>query len=169
MIMQFIQRARVVAKSVTNQELDAADLIERDHMQFEVLFLRLRMAKKRNQRQALFGRIREAFDLHAQLEEQIFYPACEEFPEIKPLITEARQEHAEVHELLADLSGTFKKGGKVNTKLHKLTSTIERHINEEENEILPMARIQLTEEALISLARRMVEFKRVGAPKKKAA
>ena len=153
MIMQLFHRARVVAKTLTNRELDAVDMLERDHIQVEVLFLRLKMAKKRAQKLEIFEKIRNELELHMEMEETHFYPACQDHDELKSLVKESFEEHAEVKTLMKEISVAGKNGGKINAKINKLIKNIEHHVSEEENELFPASRRLLPTTDLRDMAR----------------
>jgi hypothetical protein len=53
----------------------ATDLLRQDHQHVQDLFLRLQQAGSGDERQSLFDEIHDELEVHAQLEEEIFYPA----------------------------------------------------------------------------------------------
>src|SRR4029079_2881858 len=58
-------------------DMNAMDLLKEDHDQVKEMFDRFRDLglEDRAEKQRLFNRIAEALEIHAELEERIFYPA----------------------------------------------------------------------------------------------
>ena len=100
--------------------------------------------------EATFRKIKEELDVHAHIEEMIFYPHLLEKgdKELKKIVREGVEEHGQVKELLveiAELSGTsptFK------AKLTVLMENVEHHVQEEEDEMFPMVEDQIPEDTL---------------------
>jgi hypothetical protein len=68
----------------------------------------------------LFNQLKGALKLHTKLEEQIFYPALENFDETRDLIKESYGEHRKVDQLLAEISPS---AGDFADKLSELRGT----------------------------------------------
>jgi hemerythrin-like domain-containing protein len=93
-----------------------------------------------------------------QLEEEIFYPAFREAVERKKdktLYFEAKEEHRAAAKVLKDMIredvGTLAFGGKVKV----LKELVEHHIDEEEEDMFPIAEKVLSADELNDLAKRM--------------
>src|SRR5215218_2014256 len=83
--------------------MDAFELLKADHQKVAQLFEQLEAASGKA-KMNVFNQIRTELELHAQLEEQIFYPALEQPEETHDLALEAYEEHAVVKTLLRELS-----------------------------------------------------------------
>jgi iron-sulfur cluster repair protein YtfE (RIC family) len=107
----------------------------------------------------LFSRLKDELDLHARIEEEIFYPALEETKETRDITLEAYEEHRFVKELLSELENEPKDTGEWTAKFMVLKENIEYHVEEEEGEMFKEARELLSEEEFELLGDRMQEAK----------
>ena len=103
--------------------------------------------------QETFRRIKEELDLHAHVEEQIFYPHLLEHgdKELKKMVREGLEEHKQVKMFLADLAGMRGDSPTFKAKLQVLIEDVEHHVEEEEDEMFPMVRDQIPEEMRVRL------------------
>lgn len=118
--------------------MDALELLRRDHQKVKGLFEQAQAATDPAQRKQLFNQIDTELEIHAHIEETVFYPALEQHEELKELVEEARDEHDEVKTLLAemeDLNGD--NGGDFDSRLQDLMDNVEHHVEEEEDEMFP--------------------------------
>jgi iron-sulfur cluster repair protein YtfE (RIC family) len=99
---------------------------------------------------ATFKKIKSELDLHAHIEEKVFYPYLLEKgdKELQKIVREGIEEHGQVKDLLAEIaelpgtSPTFK------AKLTVLMENVEHHVEEEEDEMFKMAEDQTPPETL---------------------
>jgi hemerythrin superfamily protein len=91
-------------------------------------------------RDALFEQIKTLLTIHAQIEEEIFYPACEraDDEEAGDLVREAREEHRVVKTLLDELSALTPGEDRFESKMKVLQENVLHHAEEEQNEIFPV-------------------------------
>jgi hemerythrin-like domain-containing protein len=76
-------------------------------------------------------------EVHARLEEEVFYPAAREVLKDKQLIDEAEVEHGSAKALIAQLRGMGPDDEKYAATFKVLGEYINHHVREEENEIFP--------------------------------
>jgi iron-sulfur cluster repair protein YtfE (RIC family) len=110
-------------------------------------------------RDELFARLKAELDLHAMIEEEIFYPALEETEEAREITLEAYEEHRLVKQLLAELEAEPKDTEEWTAKFTVLKENIEHHVEEEEGEMFKKAREALNEEEIETLGDRLQEAK----------
>jgi iron-sulfur cluster repair protein YtfE (RIC family) len=110
-------------------------------------------------REELFTRLKEELDLHAQIEEEILYPALEEAEQTRELALEAYEEHRLVKQLLAELETAPKDDEQWTAKFTVLKENIEHHVEEEEGEMFKKARRALKEDEIEALGDRLQEAK----------
>ena len=110
-------------------------------------------------RDELFPRLKAELDLHAMIEEEIFYPALEETEEAREITLEAYEEHRLVKQLLAELEAEPKGTEEWTAKFTVLKEKIEHHVEEEEGEMFKKARQALSEEEIETLGDRLQEAK----------
>jgi len=87
--------------------------------------------------QALVERTCAELEVHAELEEQLFYPAAREALKEEDLIDEAEVEHTTVKVLIEQLKGMNPGDPKYAATFKVLGEYINHHVKEEEGEIFP--------------------------------
>jgi len=145
-------------------QMDAIQLIERDHEQLRRVLKDLtgtseRSAKKRG---ALVSQVGEMVRTHARIEEEIFYPAYHEAcknHDDEELFFEAAEEHGLVDIVLPQLEGTGVDDDEFGARAKVLCDLIEHHAEEEETEMLPRAKKLLGRERLVELGEQMAARK----------
>ena len=138
-----------VAGIFTPGSPDAIDLLKTDHRTVEDLFAKVKSNEDGNNA-ATFKKIKQELDVHAHIEETIFYPHLLEQgdKELKKIVREGIEEHGQVKDLLVELaelpgdSPTFK------AKITVLMENVEHHVEEEEDEMFPMVEDQIDSEML---------------------
>src|SRR5690242_3123527 len=121
---------------------DAITLLKQDHREVEKLFKEFESAKGEGRKQKLAHQICLELTVHAELEEAIFYPACEGTVEEDEL-KEGYVEHDAAKLLIAEIEANADGDDDFfDTKVHVLQEEIEHHIKEEEgpNGIFAQAR-----------------------------
>ncbi|HLL75516.1 MAG TPA: hemerythrin domain-containing protein [Pyrinomonadaceae bacterium] len=140
--------------------MDAFELMMNDHQKVSEIFDRIESGDA-SLRREMFPRLKQEMDVHAHVEETIFYPALKEHAETRDLATHAYSEHNEVKQMLDELQAGLDGAddGAWGTKLKKLRQSVEHHVQEEEGNMFTRARAALGEEQLAQLGRRMTEAK----------
>jgi hemerythrin superfamily protein len=120
---------------------DAIKLLKADHDEVEELFAQYERQKKKNGAKAdLIEKICSALTVHAQVEEEIFYPAVREAfqdDEDVELIDEAEVEHATLKSLVEQLETMSPDDELYDAKVKVLSEYVKHHVKEEEGEIFP--------------------------------
>jgi hemerythrin superfamily protein len=110
---------------------DAVALLKSDHRKVEELFESFEKAKGDGKKKALAEQICMALTIHAQIEEDIFYPACEGAVE-EDLLREAYVEHDGAKVLIAEIEAGGPGDAFYEAKVKVLSEEIEHHVKEEE-------------------------------------
>ena len=141
--------------------MDAFKLLKQDHEKVSGIFEKLEPTTERavKTREELFTQLKQELDVHAQIEEQIFYPAIKDADETHEITLEAYEEHAVVKQLLAELDAESKETEEWGAKLTVLKENVEHHVEEEEGEMFSKAKKVLSSEQLEELGTRMEEAK----------
>jgi iron-sulfur cluster repair protein YtfE (RIC family) len=147
--------------------MDADELLRKDHEAVRGLFQAFENAEvKPKARSELFAQIRELLQVHSRIEEEIFYPALAQVDdEGRDLVKEAREEHAEVDELLVEIADLDPTGDYFAKKVDKLRKKVEHHAGEEEDEMFPFAQRQLGDMRLAELGRELEMRKQELSPR----
>jgi hemerythrin superfamily protein len=123
---------------------DAVDALDADHIAVKKLFTqfnKLSEAKASGeQRKALADRICKELTVHAQIEEEIFYPAIREAIDDDALMDEAEVEHASAKDLIAQIEGMDPEEDLFDAKVIVLGEYIDHHVKEEREEMFVKAR-----------------------------
>ena len=116
----------------------AIDLLEQDHREVEEWFDEYDELKEDDARKAeLAQKICLALKVHAQIEEEIFYPQAREATKDNDLIDEAVVEHATVKNLIAEIESMEVGEDLYDAKIRVLGEMVKQHIKEEEQELFP--------------------------------
>ena len=118
---------------------NAFDVLEEDHREVEEWFDQYDELKDSDEdRKAdLAEKICLALKVHAQIEEEIFYPRAREATKDDDLIDEAIVEHATVKNLIAEIEEMDVAEEFHDAKIRVLGEMVKRHIREEEDELFP--------------------------------
>lgn len=123
---------------------DAIELLTADHRNVEKLFKEYdKLAEDGatyNEKEALGSTICAELTIHAQLEEEIFYPAARDALDEEDLVDEAIVEHATAKDLIAQLADMSPDDDLYDAKIKVLSELVEHHVEEEEDEIFPKLR-----------------------------
>lgn len=112
-------------------QLDAIALLKADHRKVEELFTKFESAKKADRKLALAKEICTELAVHAQIEEEIFYPACKSAVE-EDLLQEAYVEHDGAKVLIAEINAGSSDDEFYDAKVKVLSEMIKHHVKEEE-------------------------------------
>ena len=129
---------------------NAIELITSDHRKVEQLYQRYQGANGQSQsKQAIIQEVCHELTTHAQLEEEIFYPAVERQlgKEGANLVKEARQEHSDMKRAIGQLQTRQFAGPECAQVFQTLMTGVQHHVKEEESEMLPRAQQQLGAES----------------------
>ena len=113
------------------KQQDAVALLKEDHRTVEDLFAQFEKASGDGRKQKLAMQICTELSIHAQIEEEIFYPACEGKVE-EDLIKEAYVEHDGAKMLIAQIMSGEPSDEFYDAKVTVLQEQIEHHVEEEE-------------------------------------
>lgn len=117
----------------------ATELLRADHKLVSGLFAEYEKARSKDKKKELVARICQELSVHAQVEEEIFYPAFKQALKDKELVPEAVVEHASLKALIAQVEGVEPDGEMFDAKIKVLSEYVEHHVKEEQNEMFPKA------------------------------
>jgi hypothetical protein len=115
----------------------ALDLLQQDHRELEAYF---KQYEEGSDKAALALKICLALEVHARIEEEIFYPAARDVIENRELVAQAIVEHASAKQLIADIEAMEAGDELHEAKVKVLTEQIRHHVEEEETELFPEIR-----------------------------
>lgn len=135
--------------------LDAIALLKADHRQVEGWFSQFESARADDRKQKLAAQICAALKVHAQIEEEIFYPAFLQATEEQAMHHEAEVEHDGAKKLI----GEIEKGGGsdeyFSARVTVLSEMIKHHVKEEEQRDGMFAKAKQSDMDLEELGKRL--------------
>lgn len=117
-------------------QTDAVELLDQDHQRVEQLFSDFKQATDQQQKLSIAHLICLELTVHAAIEEEIFYPAYRQATGDQEMVQEAKEEHDEAKQLIAQIEGNEQPDALV----IKLQQAIEHHVEEERAEMFKKAR-----------------------------
>jgi hemerythrin-like domain-containing protein len=124
-------------------EQDAVSLLSSDHAEVGQMFEEYRQLVESNagddRRGELASQICSALTVHAEIEEDVFYPAMRANLEDELLLDQAEVEHASARELIEQIEGMDPSDALYDAKVLVLGEYVEHHVQVEESEIFPQA------------------------------
>jgi hemerythrin superfamily protein len=157
---------------------DAIAILTDDHKKVKTMFTDftklMKSGGKGEERGSLVVKICEELTVHAQIEEEIFYPAVRAAIGDNDLMDEADVEHAGAKELIAQLEEMEPGDDHYDAKVTVLGENVDHHVKEEQDEMFPKAKKAKLD--LAALGAQMLERKqelqasgRSSSAKKKAS
>src|SRR4051794_10690837 len=117
----------------------AISLLKEDHDRVRGLFDQFEAAKGRAAKTKIVRRALAELQVHATLEEELFYPAVRK-PVGKEVMNEADEEHHVAKLLIAELDAMDGSESHFDAKFTVLAENVRHHVKEEEGEMLPKAK-----------------------------
>ncbi|WP_431262371.1 hemerythrin domain-containing protein [Roseateles chitinivorans] len=119
---------------------DAVSLLRADHKLVSELFEQFEKSRSTAKKQQLVAQICLELTVHAQVEEEIFYPEVQAALKDKTLVPEARVEHQSIKNLIAAVDGVEPGGEDYDAKVKVMSEWVKHHVKEEQNEMFPKAK-----------------------------
>ncbi len=124
----------------TNTKVDATALLRADHKLVSELFEQYEKARSPEKKKDLVAQICLELTVHAQIEEEIFYPAVKAALKDAGLVPEARVEHETLKTLIAQIEGAEPDGEDFDARVKVLSEYVKHHVKEEQSEMFPKAK-----------------------------
>lgn len=142
-------------------------MIRMDHSYVMSLFHRYKADTAPGKKRALVTNACLAIQVHAQLEEEIFYPALRELISGDEVLEKSEPEHEQMRRLIADLrqltSDDRSLADACDDKFMELMRLVMHHVADEETRLLPVAERQLKDRLGtlgMEMTRRRIELMR---------
>ena len=142
----------------------ATGMIRADHSNVLLAFHKFRGRQSPDMHRALVDGICRALDMHAQLEEEIFYPACRVAGIDNPVLERSLGDHVEMHRLIGELRHGDAASAAFELGFMSLMRAVMHHMADEETVLLPDAERVLGSDRLaelgLQMTRRRLELSR---------
>lgn len=127
-------------RSAAPKAQEATALLRADHKLVGGLFAEYEKTNSKSKKKQLVSEICTELSVHAQVEEEIFYPAVKKALKDTELVPEATVEHATLKSLIAQVEGVEPDGEMFDAKIKVLSEYVQHHVKEEQEEMFPKAR-----------------------------
>jgi hypothetical protein len=117
------------------REMNPAEMLRDDHAKVRELFARFAAAGEDQRDVAL--QIATEISVHAELEEQVYYPEMRRLDGLAEVIDHGLEEHKEVEGVIQRLQNEVESGGDVGALVEQLQALVEEHVEEEERDVIP--------------------------------
>lgn len=150
-------KTAALRKTPTATPKDAIALLKADHVVVSHLFAEYEKAQSSAKKKALVAAICNELSVHAQIEEEIFYPEVQAALKDHLLVPEATVEHASLKKLIAQIEAIEPDGEMYDAKVKVLSEYVKHHVKEEQNEMFP--KVKASSLDLLELGSRMAARK----------
>jgi hemerythrin superfamily protein len=135
--------------------MNAVELLKQHHQEINLLFQKVKADKEGEKHRELFEKIKQELEVHAHIEETIFYPRLKEEEDLKDIVLEGIEEHHQAKMFLRELSNLVEDSEKFEPKLKVLIEDTIHHVQEEEGEMFPQTEELIDAETLDELGKQM--------------
>lgn len=134
-------KARSSAKGRAKNQ-DAIKLLKADHAEVKALFKQFQKMRNGARKGGIVQQICTALTVHAEIEEEIFYPAVRDALDQKDetMMDEAAIEHQGVKNLVQEIQGAGEDDEMLPAKMKVLCEYVMHHVKEEEGKMFPKAK-----------------------------
>ncbi len=135
-------KTRTAKSTSKSAPSDAIEMLMSDHKAVKALFKQYDKLVAgdgdTDEKQAIAQQICQALTVHAQVEEELFYPAAREvLGDDEDLVDEADVEHSTAKDLIAQIEGSSPDEALYDAQVKVLGEYIDHHVKEEEGEMFP--------------------------------
>jgi hemerythrin superfamily protein len=116
---------------------DAIELLKQDHREVEALFKAFENSDDKREKKRIAKQICAELDIHAKIEEQIFYPEAETVEDAEDNIHEGFVEHEGIKRLVKEIPRMQASDDYFEPRVKVLMEYVKHHVKEEENETFP--------------------------------
>jgi len=133
------------------------DMIRFDHSHVMVTFHQYTKDKAPSVKKALAETICTALEIHATLEEEVFYPVMRQLDKGEPFVHKAEPEHNEMRSIIAELRRTSGSDPRHDRLMMELMRDVIHHVADEETTLLPQAESLMSKARLSELGSQMTK------------
>jgi hemerythrin-like domain-containing protein len=135
------------------------DVLKEDHREVAELLKKISRVRTAKSREKYFVEMKQSLEIHAYLEQLIFYRALLQSSDHQGAVESADQDHRRITDQMAELDSLQKDDPEWMPKFRTLKGNIEDHVRKEETDLFERAQKSLSEEQLRKLGAEMVTKK----------
>jgi hemerythrin superfamily protein len=144
------------------EQLDAVQVLTRDHRDVEELFQRFESTTDPDDKTRIAHEVIHDLAVHGEIEELLFYPRLRTLlDDGNTLAEEAIHEHVEIKQTLNDLDKMTAADDGFDDKMRALMAEVRHHVEEEERDIFPKIREALPADELATLGHSLDAVRKV--------
>lgn len=147
---------RRMSEALDSMTPDITRMIRLDHAHVLAAFRRYRSRMSEARKKALVENVCLGLEVHAQLEEEIFYPAMRQIAAAGEILDKSVPEHEEMRSLIRSMRGMYPLDTAYDETFKKLIRAVLHHVADEETVLLPLAE-ELMPDELGHLGRLMTQ------------
>lgn len=140
--------------------MDCFTLLTQDHDEVAKLLQQCQSEGEKKSAKETFKKVAREIAVHSKLEETLLYPRLKEFDELSEQIDESYEEHGEIEDLLEEMAELSPGDEEWISNLVELIDTVEHHVEEEEQEVFPVAMKLIGEDQAADLGNTIVQEKK---------
>lgn len=144
--LQFTIWSTPVALNTRRTFPSITSMIRMDHGHVTALFHRYRLGARAARKQALVRNACLALEIHAQLEEEIFYPALGRVMTDNNILAKSKPEHDDMRRLIGQLRSLAAGSAEFDRTFFDLMRVVLHHVADEESTLLPEAERSLADQ-----------------------
>lgn len=138
-LQQRLSLRRRMSEALDSMTPDITRMIRLDHAHVLAAFRRYRSRMSLTRKRALVENVCLGLDVHAQLEEEIFYPAMRQIAAAAEVLDKSVPEHEEMRTLISALRAMDPFDATYDETFRKLLREVLHHVADEETVLLPLA------------------------------
>jgi len=131
------------------------DMIRFDHSHVMVTFHQYTRDKRPSVKKALAETICDALEIHATLEEEIFYPVMRPKAHDQKVMEKSEPEHDEMRRIISEIRRADPKSSHYDDLVFELMRDVQHHVADEETVLLPEAEEMISKDRLSELGSQM--------------
>jgi hemerythrin superfamily protein len=137
--------------------MNAVELLKADHDVVRKLFQDVKESDEAKH-PPIFEKIKAELDVHAHIEEMVFYPRLKEEgdKELVDIVLEGIEEHRQMKMFLKQLADLSDDSEQFEPKLKVLMEDTDHHVKEEEDKMFPLVKEQFESDVLNRLGDKML-------------
>lgn len=133
------------------------DMIRFDHSHVMVTFHQYTRDKRASVKKALAETICDALEIHAALEEEIFYPVMRPKAHDQKVMEDSVPEHDEMRRVIGEIRASDPKSSHYDDLVFELMRDVQHHVADEETVLLPEAEEMISKDRLCELGAQMTK------------
>ncbi|MEG5067378.1 hemerythrin domain-containing protein [Microcoleus sp. B3-A4] len=141
----------IIGGAVTRSkdEMNITEIISMDHRKTDTLFMEIASTDDPQKLQEFFGQLYKDLSVHAEAEEQVVYPAVRSY---YGNTQELYSEQVEMKQMLAQIKALNPSSSDFKAQIKQLQTAVQDHVRQEENDMFPHIRRNLSEAQMEQMA-----------------